>query len=249
MLRNYLPTLTLLFLSACVIDHWEDERDPWSNDDRTPSECTDRSERCPSPDAAEYLLQSPELCALVSFSCDADETAFSGPCGCGCEPAPMAGGRPTPGTGPNCPPEDGETFYLSRDETACRGIDFNCPDGKEAFSGACGCGCRVLTATTPPSMSPGECPRADTPGVRYLCEDAERCAEIEFSCPQGEGAFSGPCGCGCIAAASTPDDCPDPNAPGVLYMNPAACGGAVDFQCPEGCIRFDGACGCGCIEN
>lgn len=250
MLRTLLATLSLLVLSGCIIEHWDEEPDPWSRSGSSGDQCEPSTDRCPSPDSAEYLLQSPELCALLSFSCDADETAFSGPCGCGCEPAPMmGGGRPTPGSGPNCPMEDADTFYLSRDTEACRGIDFQCPDSKESFDGACGCGCRqAATSTTTPPSAPGECPRAETPGVRYLCEDAERCAEIKFTCPEGEGAFSGPCGCGCIAASPPGEDCPDPNAPGVLYVNPTACDN-INFTCPEGCVRFDGPCGCGCIET
>lgn len=250
---RFLPTLLFMLSvpSACILDEWHDNDDERERSGAS-SDCRPGdTNRCPSTSEAQYLLESPELCQLFSFSCEEGQAPFTSACGCGCvdDGSGWAGGQPTPGMGPTCPLEQDGTFYLSRSERACQGISVTCSEGFESFTGPCGCGCQASTdtsTTTPPPPMQGECPSPDIPGVRYLCEDASRCEQIQFTCPEGEGSFRGPCGCGCIAS-TTNNDCPDPNAPGVLYVNPEACT-SIDFACPEGCIRFDGECGCGCIE-
>lgn len=113
---------------------------------------------------------------------------------------------------------------------ACADIAFVCSGG-EAYSDACGCGCRY---------EPPTCPDPTDPAVGYVGGSPEECSVIDFDC--GGDFFDGPCGCGCIA-------CPSPDAPNVSYVSrdPRECAD-IDFDCAvEGFSGFNSdACGCGC---
>lgn len=111
----------------------------------------------------------------------------------------------------------------------CAAIDFLCSQS-EAYSDACGCGCR---------FEPPVCPDPDAPGVQYVATSTAECAEIDFDC--GSRTFEGPCGCGCL-------DCRAEETPNLNYVaTDADTCAVIDFGCPEGWSGFDdAACGCGC---
>lgn len=95
---------------------------------------------CPDPEdpLVNYISQEPGECAAILFACDPGQTGFTDDCGCGCigEPAP----EPEPD--PACPdPSDPAVHYISTDFLHCAAIFFQCQEGQELFSEACGCGC------------------------------------------------------------------------------------------------------------
>ena len=54
-----------------------------------------------------------------------------------------------------------------------------------------------------PAKKAPVCLDANTKGVRYVATTPMKCAVIMYSCNKGESAFSGECGCGCVASGVT----------------------------------------------
>lgn len=140
---------------------------------------------------------------------------------------------------PSCPGGT-EVSYISGDTLACAAIDFTCPEGELRFDAPCGCGCRPIDSLPPDA---GPCPDEGADGALYLSREGKVCDGIDFTCPDGQERFDGPCGCGCW------DVCPAADDPLVHYLSDDVdlCG-KIDFTCPDDCEPFDNRCGCGCIE-
>lgn len=171
------------------------------------------------------------------------------------DPSDPGGPDVDPPPGPSCPvpscPSGLDAMYISGDPVACAAIDFSCPEGEQRFDAPCGCGCEP---TPPPSM-PGEpgdpsggdeagpCPDPGQSGAFYVNDACSNCKEIEFTCPEGQERFDGPCGTGCW------DRCPEVDDPRVHYLSEdrEICE-LIEFRCPADCVAFDDRCGCGCIE-
>lgn len=173
-----------------------------------------------------------------------------------CTPADDADPPGTPGDpdtppsvpdDPSCPapscPSGLDAMYVSGDPMACAAIEFDCPEGEVRFDAPCGCGCRPEAPPGGDSGSTGLCPEPGENGAFYLGEGGKVCETIDFTCPDGQERFDGPCGCGCW------NGCPDPEDPRVHYLSedPEICE-LVEFTCPADCVAFDDGCGCGCIE-
>lgn len=71
--------------------------------------------------------------------------------------------------------------YVSRSETRCTTMTWECGEGFVAFSDICGCGCESC----------------DQPDREYVARDPVECAQIRFLCPEGMDRFDDACGCGC----------------------------------------------------
>ncbi len=140
---------------------------------------------------------------------------------------------------PSCP-IGADVLYLSADSIGCAAIDFVCPDGHDRFDAPCGCGCAPQEAA---AVDPETCVEADDPTALYLSRESKVCADVAFTCPDGQVRFDSACGCGCW------DACPSPEDPRVHYLSGDLdlCA-QIDFSCPDTCTPFDDRCGCGCIE-
>ncbi|HEU4406181.1 MAG TPA: hypothetical protein VFS43_13030 [Polyangiaceae bacterium] len=128
----------------------------------------------------------------------------------------------------------------SSDPRACVELDFACKAPEQvAFRGPCGCGCMPA----PPEL-------CSMPAQAYALADPYLCAIKPIDCPPDQRPFRDFCGCGCAPLAA-PTDCPDPEAPGVDYLdatpeNFAICG-LLSYQCGPDQVPFSlPACGCGC---
>ena len=123
---------------------------------------------CPDPDdpGVHYIgdsAENPELCWVINFACDEDQTAFTDECGCGCidaEPEP----QPEPDACPD--PDDPAVHYIGdshQNPQMCGVITFGCSEGQELFTNECGCGCIDGEPEPEPEPEPDACPDPDDP--------------------------------------------------------------------------------------
>lgn len=100
----------------------------------------DQAPTCPDPadPSVHYVADSdenPDVCLLIDFACDADQTPFDDACGCGCiDDDPM-----------ECPdPDDPAVHYIGdshENPALCGVITFGCEEDQTLFTDECGCGC------------------------------------------------------------------------------------------------------------
>jgi hypothetical protein len=183
--------------------------------------CLDTCEDCEasSDPRVSYVGESPEACSVIDYTCPTTATGFSNECGCGCVELNTTActDGDTMGTCdectctsgewtceeptcldaclencdsclPNSPPEIG---YVGTAEQ-CMTIDYQCDEGFDSFSNACGCGCVSLDPQTcvdgdTRMESCNECVCSDG---TWQCDTAD-CSELD--------ACLADCGEGCPA--------------------------------------------------
>lgn len=170
-------------------------------------------------------------CDQRKVSCSAGQTQidnFFDESGCGCLYKT------------ECPDPTAPGVELKDDPRACDDPNFGCKVPEQvAFRGPCGCGCMPAP--------PGLC---SMPPDAYTVTDPYLCSIKPIGCPTNSRPFRDFCGCGCLPL-DEPNNCPDPNAPGVDYLdatpeNFSICK-LISFACGPGQQPFiDPACGCGC---
>ena len=127
-------------------------------------------------------------------------------------------------------PDDERVEYVSEDAESCEGLRYDCPDGWEAFSNPCGCGCVFPQPVCADGETMGEC-------------DECTCVDGQWSCSDE------PCRAEFLACLEICLDCERPDDPAYEYTGFSAeeCASMGRCEDPIYLENFSNGCGCGCI--
>lgn len=137
----------------------------------------------------------------------------------------------------------------------CQVVDYMCPEGDEAFSDACGCGCRYVGVCTEGETRDADCNSCTCSDGEWLCTTmaCEECAEGDTrmedcnTCTCTDGGWS--CtemACDeCTDGETRMEDCNTCTCSGGIW----ACTGLACEECSEGETRVEGCESCTCQDG
>ena len=209
--------------------------------DGEPGELPDGCE-APVCDCVPVCPEPREVCPVICAGADIDVIEGCDPPQCECAGCPE--GEISCG--------DGDCIFQ---QWECDG-DADCDDGRDEAN------CEECRAHQ------FQCADGTCIGADNLCDGVPDCGEGDDSdeercgprCPnertyciqmcRGDEMEPIPDGCAAIACECEPDNCLNPDLPGVEYISedPDECA-LIDFDCAVPSERFDNDCGCGCVAD